>query len=144
MAEVEQRKALEHPRRRGHLPGMWVEAIAHQSFLPMGRGETRSTVAFSDKVRAPATGGGPASGWRGERKLGSTVHVEKAARGVLGAPLTVEDFATAEAAGQRRWHARQGHDARTATCSASGMGGGAVGMARVRRGEAASAAWLRF
>jgi hypothetical protein len=38
-------------------------------------------VAFSDKVRTPATGGGPASGWRGERKLGSTVHVEKAARG---------------------------------------------------------------
>jgi hypothetical protein len=39
MAELEQGKVLEHPQRRGHPPGMWVEAVAHRSFLPTGRGE---------------------------------------------------------------------------------------------------------
>jgi hypothetical protein len=39
VVEVEQRKALEHPRRRGHPRGMWVEAIAHRSFLSTGRAE---------------------------------------------------------------------------------------------------------
>jgi hypothetical protein len=38
-AEVEQGEALEHPRRRGHPPGKWLEAAAHRSFLPMGRVE---------------------------------------------------------------------------------------------------------
>jgi hypothetical protein len=39
VAEVEQGEALEHPQRRGHPPGNWVEATAHRSFLPMGRVE---------------------------------------------------------------------------------------------------------
>jgi hypothetical protein len=49
------------------------------------------------------------------------------------APLTVEEFAMAEAAGQRRWRSR------TAMWSASDMGDGAVGMgtreARRRHGS---------
>jgi hypothetical protein len=39
VAKVEQGEALEHPRRRGHPSGKWVEAAAHWSFLPMGRVE---------------------------------------------------------------------------------------------------------
>jgi hypothetical protein len=58
---------------------------------------------------------------------------KKAARGggVLEAPLTVEGFATAEAAGQRRWRAR------TATWSTSDTGDGAVGTGarEARRGR---------
>jgi hypothetical protein len=65
VAEVEQGKALEHPLWRGHLPGMWVEAVAHRSFLSMGRGKTGSAAAFSDEVRALTAAGGPALGWRG-------------------------------------------------------------------------------
>jgi hypothetical protein len=64
--------------------------------------------------------------------------------GVLGVSLTVEDFVTAEATGQWRWHARQGHGARMAAWSASGTGGGAVGAARARRGEATSAVRRSF
>jgi hypothetical protein len=83
VAEVEQRKALEHPRQRGHPPGMWVEAIAHRSFLPTGRGGTGSAMAFSDEVRASVAGGGPASGWR-EGELGSTFHGRKSGKRGLG------------------------------------------------------------
>jgi hypothetical protein len=39
MVEVGQGEALEHPRRRGHPLGKWVEAVAHRSFLPTGRVE---------------------------------------------------------------------------------------------------------
>jgi hypothetical protein len=63
---------------------------------------------------------------------------------VLGVSLTVEDFTMAEATGQRRWHARQGHGARMAMWSALGTGGGVVGTARARRGEAVSAARRSF
>jgi hypothetical protein len=67
VAEVEQGKALEHPRWRGHPPSMWVEAVAHRSFVPTGRGKTGSAaVAFSDEVTAPMVDGGPASGGGGE------------------------------------------------------------------------------
>jgi hypothetical protein len=66
LAEVEQGNALEHPRRRGNPSDMWVEAVAHRSFLPTGRGgKTGSAAVFSDDARDPAAGGGPASGWRG-------------------------------------------------------------------------------
>jgi hypothetical protein len=79
----------------------------------------------------------------GERKLGSIVSGEKAARGVLGAPLTVEDFATAEAAGQWRWRARVG--ARRSDGDVVGFGHGRWrgwdGACEVRQGEAASAAF---
>jgi hypothetical protein len=93
MAEVEQRTALEHPQRRGHPPGMWVEAIAHRSFLSTGRADKpgrrrRSPMRWG--LRWPA---GTASEWRGRESSGSSVPGEKAARGVLGAPLTVEEFA---------------------------------------------------
>jgi hypothetical protein len=54
VVEVEQRKVLEHPRRRGHLLGKWVEAIAHRGFSSTGRGGTGSAAMFSDEVRAPA------------------------------------------------------------------------------------------
>jgi hypothetical protein len=37
--EVEQGEVLEHPWRRDHLAGKWVEAAAHRSFLPTGRVE---------------------------------------------------------------------------------------------------------
>jgi hypothetical protein len=84
MAEVEQKTALEHPRRRGYPPGMGVEAIAHRSSLSTGRGKkTGSAAAFSDEARAPVAGGGPASGWR-EREVGSTLHGRKVARGGSG------------------------------------------------------------
>jgi hypothetical protein len=133
-------RKLEHPRRRGHPPGMWVEAIAHGVSSRWGRGENW----IGDDVlrRGEGSGGRRWSFIRveGERKLGSTIHREKAARGGLGAPLTVEEFATVEAAGQRRWQAR------TATWSASDTGDGTVGTgareARRRRssdsGEALS------
>jgi hypothetical protein len=60
--EVEQMAALEHPQRRGYPSGMGVEAIAHRSSMLMGRGrKTGSAAAFSDEVRAPVAGGGPAT-----------------------------------------------------------------------------------
>jgi hypothetical protein len=69
-----------------------------------------------------------------ESKLSSTIHGEKWQEGGgLRAPLTVEEFATAEAAGQRRWRAR------TAMWSTSDTRDGAVGTgvreARRRRGS---------
>jgi hypothetical protein len=109
MAEVEQGKALEHPRWRGHSPGMWVEAVAHRSFLPTGRGENR--IGGGILRRGEGSGGRWRSyvGVEGERKLGSTVLEEKVARGGgARAPLTVEGFVTAEAARQRRWRTRAG------------------------------------
>jgi hypothetical protein len=58
VAVVGQGWALKHPRWRGHLPGKWVEAAAHLSFLSMGRVEkTRTVAAFSDEVGAPVVGG---------------------------------------------------------------------------------------
>jgi hypothetical protein len=59
--------------------------------------------------------GGGSGGWRGPASCGEGEEAQaqvclekKAARGggVLGAPLTVEGFTTAEAARQRRWRAR--------------------------------------
>jgi hypothetical protein len=103
MAEVEQGNTLEHPRWRGHPPGMWVEVVAHRSFLPTGRGKTGSAAVFSDEVRAPRADGGPASGWRG-RGRSAQQSPEKKRQGGRGsrAPLTMEGFTAAEAAGQRR------------------------------------------
>jgi hypothetical protein len=84
VVEVEQKMALQHPRRRGYPLGMGVEAIAHRSSMSMGRGrKTESTAAFSDEARAPVAGGGPASGWR-ERELGSTFHRRKSGKRGLG------------------------------------------------------------
>jgi hypothetical protein len=46
----------------GHVGG----GDSSPEFLADGEGgKTGSTVAFSDEVRAPTVGGGPASGWRG-------------------------------------------------------------------------------
>jgi hypothetical protein len=133
VAEVEQGKALEHPRRRGHPPGMWVEVVAHRSFLPTGRGKTGSVAAFSDEVRAPAAGGGPASGWRGERTLSSIVPGEKVAGGVLGLRSSWRVTRWRRRPDSSGDALRQGHDVRMVMWSASGTGGGAVGTARVRR-----------
>jgi hypothetical protein len=136
MAKVEQGEALEHPRRRGHPPGMWVEAIAHRSFLPTGKaGETGSAAAFSDELRAPAVGGSPVSGWRGRGSSAQQSTEKKRQGGVLGAPLTVEEFATTEAAGQRRRRART--EARRSDSDVVGFGhGGQRGQDRRARGEA--------
>jgi hypothetical protein len=147
MAEVEQGKALEHPRRRGHPPGMWVEAVAHRSFLPTGRGENQ--IGSGVLGRGVGSGGRQRSCVRveGERKLGSTIPREKAARGGgARAPLTVEGFATVEVAEQRRWRAQAG--ARRSDGDVVGFGHGRWrgrnGAREKRRGEAASAAWQRF
>jgi hypothetical protein len=71
--------------------------------------------------------------WSGEgEEAQAQVYPEKkVARGVLGAPLTVEGFTTAEVAEQRRLHAQ------TATWSASDMGDGVVGtgVREARRGR---------
>jgi hypothetical protein len=81
VAEVEQRKAFEHPRQRGHPPGMLVEAIAHRSFLSTGRVKKLGQRQRSPmRWGAPVTGGSCVGAER-ERKLGSTIHREKAARG---------------------------------------------------------------
>jgi hypothetical protein len=45
-------------------------------------------------------------GGEGEEAQAQVYPEKKPARGVLGAPLTVEGFATAEAAGQRWWRTR--------------------------------------
>jgi hypothetical protein len=76
-------------------------------------------------------GGGPASGWRGR---GSSAQQSTEKSGKRGAPLTVEEFATAKATGQQRWRAR------TATWSASDTGDDAVrmGAREVRRGDGAA------
>jgi hypothetical protein len=136
MVEVEQGKALEHPWRRGHPSGMWVEAVAHWSFLPTGRGGGGNWIGDGVLRRGEGFGGWRQSGVgvEGVRKLGSTVPREKAARGgeVLGlrSPWRVS----------RRWRRLdsgggalgQGHDAQMATWSASGTGGGAVRTACAR------------
>jgi hypothetical protein len=107
VVEVEQRKALEHPRRRGHPRGMWVEAIAHRSFSSTGRAEK-----LGRRRRSPTRWGRSSGRWVlcqiGEREQAQINNPRrKVARGGgLRAPLTVEEFATAEAAGQRRWRAR--------------------------------------
>jgi hypothetical protein len=100
VVEVEQGKALEHPRWRGHLLGMWVEAVAHQSFLPTGRGE--NWIGGDVLQRGVGSSGRRRSyvGVEGERKLGSTIPRETR--------LTVEGFATAKAAEQWWWRARAG------------------------------------
>jgi hypothetical protein len=124
---------------------MLVEAVAHRSFLPTGRG------GKPDRRRHSLTSEGSGSrrqscvGVVGERKLGSRVPGEKAARGeVLGlrSPWRVSRRRRRPDSGGGVLG--QGHGARTATWSASGTGGGAVGTARARRGEAASAARRRF
>jgi hypothetical protein len=69
-------------------------------------GKTGMAVVFSDEVGAPVAGGVLCQGGEGEEAQAQVYPEKKAARGVLGAPLTLEGFATVEAAGQRRWHAR--------------------------------------
>jgi hypothetical protein len=109
VAEVEQGKALEHPRRRGHPPGMWVEAVAHRSFLPREGGKTRSVVAaFSDEVRAPAVGSGPTSGWRGRGSSAQQSPEKKQQGGCSGSA--------------HRGGFRDGGGGRTATVARSGRG----------------------
>jgi hypothetical protein len=120
VAEVEQGEALEHPWRRGHLSGKWVEAAAHRSFLPTGRMEKPG-----QRRRSPTR-----SGWGGRGSSGASVPREKGGNGVLGAPLTVEGFATAEVTGQRRWHART-----EARCSDSDVVGFRHGRWRGRDGR---------
>jgi hypothetical protein len=72
----------------------------------------------------------------GERKLGSIVPGEKVARGGARAPLTVEGFATAEAARQRRWHARAGARQSDGDVVSFGHRRWHGRDGRVRRGEA--------
>jgi hypothetical protein len=75
--------------------------------LADGKGEkTGTAAAFSNEVWAPVAGGVLHWGGEGEEAQAQVYPEKKAARRVLGAPLTVEGFATAEAAGQRRWRAR--------------------------------------
>jgi hypothetical protein len=98
VAEVGQGWALKHPWRRGHPSGKWVEVAAHPSFLPTGTVEKPDGGGV---LRRGGCSGGrrcPASGW--ERGGSSDIGVprEKGGKGVLGAPLTVEGVATAEAA----------------------------------------------
>ncbi len=126
MAEVEQRKVLEHPRRRGYPSGMGVEAIAHRSSLSTGRGrKTGSAAAFSDEARAPVAGGGPATARR-EGKVSSTLHGRRTARGELGrrSPWSCSR--------RRRRPDSDDRGARTATVG-FGPGDGAVGTSEVRR-----------
>jgi hypothetical protein len=81
VAEVEQGEVLKHPRRRGHPPGKWVEAVAHQSFLPMGREKkTGTTAAFFDEVGAPVAGGVLCRGGEGE-EAHAQVKLEKRRQG---------------------------------------------------------------
>jgi hypothetical protein len=98
VVEVGQGAALEHLRWRGHPPDMWVKAAAHPSFLPMGRGRKTGTVAaFSDEVGSPMAGGVLHQGGKEEGAQAQLYPEKKAARGVLGASLTVEWVTTAEA-----------------------------------------------
>jgi hypothetical protein len=106
--------------------------------------------AFSDEVGAPMAGEVLRRGGEGEEAQAQVYSEKKAARGALGAPLTVEGFAMAEAAGQRRWRART--KAQYSDSDVVGFGHGRRrgrdGRARVeaRRGEvrAASAAQRRL
>jgi hypothetical protein len=106
VAEVGQGEALEHPRRRGHPPGKRVEAAAHLSFSPMEGVEKPGRRRCSPMRWGSGGRQGLASGWGGRGSSGASVPREKGSKGVLGAPLTMERFATAEATGQRRWRAR--------------------------------------
>jgi hypothetical protein len=89
---------LKHPRWRGHPPDKWVKAAAHLSFLPMRRGgKIGMAVAFSDEVGALVAG---VVLHQGGMEEGAQVQVyleKKAARGVLGALLTMEWVTMAEA-----------------------------------------------
>jgi hypothetical protein len=67
VAEVEQGEALEHPRRRGHPPGKWVEAAA-----------------FFDEVGAPVAGGVMHRGGEEEEAQAQVYLEKKAARGAQG------------------------------------------------------------
>jgi hypothetical protein len=140
MAEVEQRKVLEHPRRRGHPPGMWVEAIAHRSFLPTGKGgKTRLAVVFSDEVRAPVAGGGPASGWRGRGSSAQQSTEKKRQGGCSGLRSPWRSSRRRRRPDSGGGALEQRHDAWTVTWSALDTGDGAVGTgvreARRRRGS---------
>jgi hypothetical protein len=137
MAEVEQRTALEHPQRRGHPPGMWVEAIAHRSFLSTGRADKpgrrrRSPMRWG--LRWPA---GTASEWRGRESSGSSVPGEKAARGGARGSAHRGGVHGGGALGQRRGRLRTWETARSGRACARqgeatarlGQRRGAVGMA---------------
>jgi hypothetical protein len=102
--------------------------------LADGKGEkTRTAAAFSNEVGAPVAGGVLHWGGEGEEAQAQVYPAKKAARGVLGAPLIVEGFAMAEAAGQRRWRART--EARRSDSDVVGFGHGRR-HGRDARGEA--------
>jgi hypothetical protein len=80
-------------------------------------------------------GGVLCRGGEGEEAQSQVYSEKKAARGVLGAPLTVEGFTTAEAAGQRRWRART--EAQCSDSDVVGFGHGRrLGRDGCARGEA--------
>jgi hypothetical protein len=83
-------------------------------------------------------GGVLCRGGEGEKAQSQVYSAKKAARGVLRAPLTVEGFTTAEAAGQRRWRARTEAQCSDSDVVSFGHGDGSVGtgVREVRRGEA--------
>jgi hypothetical protein len=136
VAEVGQGEVLEHPRRRGHPPGKWVEAVAHRSFLPTGR------------VKKPGRQRRSPTRWGLRWPAGSCIGVERKRK--LRLKCTRRKRRQGGCSGLcspwrgSRWRRRpdsgggalgQRHDARTATWSALDMGDGAVGMREVRRGE---------
>jgi hypothetical protein len=87
-------------------------------------------------------GGGPASGWRGRGSSAQQSPEKKQQGGGAWPPLTVEGFATAGAARQRRWRARAG--ARRLDGDVVGFGHGRWhgrdGARETRRGGVGSAA----
>jgi hypothetical protein len=75
-----------------------VKAAAHLTFLPMGRGrKTGTAVAFSDEVGALVADVVLRQGGKEEGAQAQVYLEKKAARGVLGAPLTMEWVMMAEA-----------------------------------------------
>jgi hypothetical protein len=130
--KAEQKAALEHPRRRGYPPGMWVEVIAHRSSLSTGRGrKTGSAAAFSDEARAPVAGGGPAMGRR------------RRVSGGGGAETTTAPDGTTHLARRRLTTAASARHSDSSGASLGQWGGGfgpgerAVEMACARQGEGA-------
>jgi hypothetical protein len=146
IAEVEQRKALEHPQQRGHPSGMWVEAIAHQSFLPTGRGENR------------IDGGVLRRGEGSDGQRWSCVGVEGGEEARLNSPRRKSGKGGARGSAHREGF-HDGGGGRTAAVARSAgarrSDGDLVGFrhgrwrswdgaCEMRRGEAASAARWRF
>jgi hypothetical protein len=106
MADMEQGEALEHPREEAtRRASGWRRQLTRASC----RQEGWKNWDGGGVLRRGGCSGGqrcPASGWERAGSSGARVPGEKGGKGVLGAPLIVEGFTTAEVAGQRRWCAR--------------------------------------